>query len=126
MLKVRSAGLATHGTHARVACVVGRRPGRIQLGTALGWDHEGHRVRLDRRPLCVLRWSDRTGVSGLNTDVDTYSTTCRHTQVAFQVLVTMATSPTVGTLQFRRVQRISDTTATIMRASSFLQLNRTA
>jgi hypothetical protein len=74
----------------------------------------------------VLRWSDQTGASGLNSDVDVYSAPGGTTQVAFQIWATVVTSSTAGNVQFRWAQNVSDTTATIVRANSYLQLTRVA
>lgn len=74
----------------------------------------------------VLRWSDQTGASGLNSDVDVYSAPGGSTQVAFQIWATVVTSSTAGNVQFRWAQNTSDTTATIVRTNSYLQLTRVA
>ncbi|MFF9394211.1 hypothetical protein [Streptomyces griseoluteus] len=72
----------------------------------------------------VLRWSDQTGASGLHSDADTYSAPGGTTQVAFQIWATVVTSSTAGNVQFRWAQNASDTTATIVRMNSYLQLTR--
>ncbi|MER6236549.1 hypothetical protein ABT185_10845 [Streptomyces clavifer] len=74
----------------------------------------------------VLRWSDQTGASGLNTDADVYSAPGGATQVAFQIWATVVTSSTAGNVTFRWAQNASDATATIVRANSHLRLERVA
>jgi len=74
----------------------------------------------------VLRWSDQTGASGLNSDVDVYSAPGGTTQVSFQIWATVVTSSTAGNVQFRWAQNATDTSATIVRANSSLQLTRHA
>ncbi|MEU8588371.1 hypothetical protein AB0C59_15445 [Streptomyces sp. NPDC048664] len=81
---------------------------------------------IETPPGTVLRWSDQTGVSGLHTDVATYSAPGGSTQLAFQIWATVVTWSTTGNVQFRWAQNASDTTATIVRTNSYLQLTRVA
>ncbi|MFB7111720.1 hypothetical protein [Streptomyces sp. NPDC056291] len=74
----------------------------------------------------TLRWTDQTGVSGLATDTDVYNAPGGTTQVAFQIWATVVTSATAGNVTFQWAQSATDATATIVRANSYLRLERFA